>query len=122
MSGHRRVKALDYEDDESDDYDDGYQEEGEYAEGGGQDGTSPEDKEQLQQGLAKVRAALGDGYDVSDQAIQESLWYYYFDADKTIVYLKSMLPTAGVQSKSDRDRPEANSAGQVAKAEAGVAL
>jgi len=91
MSGHRRVKNLDVDEDDFDDYNEYDEAEIEGVEGGGgeEEEMTDEDKEQMMLGMAKVRSALGDDFDVSDAQIQESLWHYWFDADKTIVYLKS---------------------------------
>lgn len=46
--------------------------------------------EQLQEGTAKVRSILGPDMIVSDDDIQESLWYYYYDVEKTVNYILSM--------------------------------
>lgn len=81
---HRRVKDIDYDEDELEDYsDDGYGDEG------GADELSPEDKEQMRIGTAQVKEALGDAFPVSDQAIQDALWHYFYDIDKSVSYLKS---------------------------------
>ena len=90
MSGHRRVKNLDYDDDDIEDYDEEYGEE-QYAATDNSDGMTPEDREQLRQGTLKVRAAMSEAHNFSDQQIQDALWHYWFDADKTIIYLKSMF-------------------------------
>ena len=49
--------------------------------------------EQLQEGTAKVRSILGDGVPVTDREIQDSLWHYYYDVEKTVMYLLSMIAT-----------------------------
>jgi elongation factor 1 alpha-like protein len=81
----RRVKAIDYDDDdlEADDYD--------YEDGdqnGGQEELTDDDKEQMRIGTAKVREALGST-SASDQEIQEALWHYYYDVAQSVSYLKS---------------------------------
>ena len=40
-------------------------------------------------GLGSVRAVLGSeaGGGLSDKDIKDSLWYYYFDVEKTVEYL-----------------------------------
>lgn len=38
----------------------------------------------------RIREVLGSGNDISNKEIEESLWYYYFDLDKTISYLQSI--------------------------------
>jgi len=82
---NRRVKslALDDEFDDYDDYDDNY-------DNGGDSEMSPEDKEQMRLGAIKVREALGPTFQVADSEIQETLWHYYYDVEKSVVYLKSM--------------------------------
>ena len=49
--------------------------------------------EQLQEGTAKVRSILGDGVPVTDREIQDSLWHYYYDVEKTVMYLLSTIAT-----------------------------
>ena len=101
---NRRVKDIAYEADEFNDYDDDDYEQDEgsadslfalvllcslisfsflYAELG------PEDKEQMRQGKIRTREALGNEYTISDEAIEEALWHYYYDISKTVSYLKS---------------------------------
>ena len=69
MARHRFVKALDL-DDELDDYDGGY----EY-----------EEDSQMQESTAQARVLLGP--DFTDKQIQDSLWHYYYDVEKTVNYL-----------------------------------
>jgi hypothetical protein len=94
---HRRVKDIDYDEDEYDEY---YSGEEEYGYDGAdaapaqaasqEDELSPEDKEQMRIGTESVRAALGDAADfVTDDTIQEALWHYYYDVAKSVTYLKS---------------------------------
>ena len=41
---------------------------------------------------ATVRQELGDGFpQVSTKEIEDSLWYYYYDTEKTVHWLRSML-------------------------------
>lgn len=80
MSKHR-IKAVALDDD-YEDYDDDYAEEAE-------EGLTEEDKEQLSAGTVAVRAELGDGFEVTDKEVQDSLWHYYYDIEKTVAYLKS---------------------------------
>ena len=49
--------------------------------------------EQLQDSTAKVRSILDDGVPVTDQEIQDSLWHYYYDVEKTVMYLLSTIAT-----------------------------
>lgn len=86
-AGHQRAKNIDYDDD------DGYSDEDQYEEeGGGADGMTDEDREQLRLGTIQVREALGSSVTATDAQIQESLWHYYYDVGKTVTYLKSMPP------------------------------
>lgn len=91
MSGHRRVKDIDY------DADNIYsEEEDEYAEGEG-DGYTDSDRAQLAALTPVVRAELEEaGMQADDIQIEESLYHYYYDVGKTVAYLKSTsLPRGG---------------------------
>lgn len=46
----------------------------------------------MQIGTASVRSVLGPEVLVSDKEIQDSLWHYYYDVDKTVTYLLSKPP------------------------------
>lgn len=45
--------------------------------------------ERLRQGTIVVREVLGAGLGISDAKIQESLWHYYYDVEKSVNYLLS---------------------------------
>jgi elongation factor 1 alpha-like protein len=78
----RRVKAVDYDDDDGyDDYEEDYN--------GGQDELTEDDKYQLQEGTAKVKSLLGDQIAVTDKEIHDALWHYYYDIEKSVAYLKN---------------------------------
>ncbi|GAB7349235.1 hypothetical protein MBLNU459_g8397t1 [Dothideomycetes sp. NU459] len=94
---HRRVKDIDYDEDELDEYSDN-----EYAEEGGEDELSLEDKEQMRAGTAKVKEALGDAFPVSDQAIQDALWHYFYDIGKSVSYLKNKSAPQQQQPKKQK--------------------
>ncbi|RYP16914.1 hypothetical protein DL765_004838 [Monosporascus sp. GIB2] len=82
MSRHQAYRNYDYEND-LDEYDGG-----EYS--SEEDELSPEDRAQMVAGTAEIRAALGDeASKVTTQQIQEALWHYYYDVDKSIAYLVS---------------------------------
>ncbi|KAK3175119.1 hypothetical protein OEA41_002365 [Lepraria neglecta] len=81
MSRHKLVKALDL-DEELDDFDGG-------TEPGYDDEVSADDKEQLRLGTIKVRDILGEDAGIPDKEIEDSLWHYYYDIDKTVNYLLS---------------------------------
>lgn len=87
MSRHKIVKNLDL-DDELDDYDGA-----DYEDEGGEELTE-EDKENMRVGTIAVREALGDGVPgVTDKDIQEALWHYYYDVEKSVNYLiQSRMP------------------------------
>lgn len=77
MSRHR-VKALSY--DEDDFEDDGY------------DSPDPEEQEFLEQCTAEVLQQLRSGepsVTATRGEVQESLWHYYNDVEKSVNYLRS---------------------------------
>lgn len=74
--------AGDYDSDDLVDYD-----EGDYGEG--EDELSPEDKVAMSQGTADVQKALGDDANkVTAKQIQDALWHYFYDIEKSVSYLK----------------------------------
>ena len=78
---HRRVKNLAVEDDYYDD---------EYDDGDAGVEMTDEDREQMQVGTAMVRSTLGPAFsNLASQDIEEALWHYYYDVDKSVEYLKS---------------------------------
>ncbi|KAL2404080.1 HBS1-like protein [Exophiala dermatitidis] len=98
---NRRVKSLAVDEDDYDDYDD-YDDD---YEGGGDEGLSAEDKEQMRQGTIKVREALGS-FPATDEEIQDSLWHYYYDVAKTVSYLKNKQKTPSGPAKKQKDEPK----------------
>ncbi|KAF1813447.1 hypothetical protein P152DRAFT_434558 [Eremomyces bilateralis CBS 781.70] len=103
---HRRVKNLDYDDD---DY---YEEEG-YDEAGG-DGLSAEDEEQMRIGVQRVREGLGPDHKISDKDIQEALWHYYYDVTKSVSYLKNAQKPAQATPKQTKPESRFDQAAKVA--------
>ncbi|GJC89685.1 HBS1-like protein [Colletotrichum liriopes] len=88
MSRHQAVRNLDY-DEALDEYegDDDFEE-------NEADQLSPEDREAMNIGTATVQSALGPDADkVTAQQIQDALWYYYYDVDKTVSYLQKKFIT-----------------------------
>lgn len=82
MSRHQYIRNLDYQDavDEFEGYSD--------EEGG--DELSPEDRALMNQGIVDVQAALGvEASKVTVAQIEEALWHYYYDIDKSVAYLTS---------------------------------
>jgi hypothetical protein len=72
----QRVKNVDYD---GDDYDDGY------------DSPDPEEQEILEQCTAAVLAQLLSGepsVTASRDEVQEALWHYYNDVEKSVNYLR----------------------------------
>ncbi|KAI4100285.1 MAG: hypothetical protein L6R37_005571 [Teloschistes peruensis] len=76
MSRHKLVKTMDL-DDELDDYDGAH-----YS-----DDLDVADEQHLRQGVINVRAVLGPSVNVRDKDIEDSLWHYYYDEDRTVNYL-----------------------------------
>ncbi|KAI4195942.1 MAG: hypothetical protein LQ350_006876 [Teloschistes chrysophthalmus] len=76
MSRHKLVKTMDL-DDELDAYDGAHY----------NDNLDVADEQHLRQGVINVRAVLGPSANVGDKDIEDSLWHYYYDEDKTVNYL-----------------------------------
>ncbi|KAL2263616.1 hypothetical protein VTK26DRAFT_5978 [Humicola hyalothermophila] len=95
MSRHQYVRNLDYQD-ALDEYE-GYSEEED-------DELSPEDKALMSQGTAAVQAALGvEASKVTVAQIEDALWHYYYDVDKSVTYLTTKFinpPTKAAKSTS----------------------
>ncbi|KAI4603972.1 Hsp70 suppressor, GTPase facilitates ribosomal subunit dissociation [Pestalotiopsis sp. 9143b] len=97
MSRHQAYRNYDYEND-LDEYDggeDGYGEE--------EEGLSAEDKEQMEACTTEIRSILGpQSSKVTTTQIQEALWHYYYDVDKSVTYLitKFIDPPAPKAAKS----------------------
>lgn len=99
-SGFSRTKNVDYEDDDMYD-DDEYWEE--------QEGTgdmTTDDKERMRAGTIRVRDSLGEtSAFVTDEQVHEALWYYYFDVEKSVSYLKNTLGTKSNQDTPKKEKP-----------------
>lgn len=90
MSRHQYIRNLDYED-AVEEYE-GYSEE--------EDELSAEDRALMNQGTADVQAALGvEVSKVTTAQIQEALWHYYYDVDKSVAYLISKFIDPPVKEK-----------------------
>lgn len=62
---------------------------------------------QMAAGTAEIRASLGDeASKVTTQQIQEALWHYYYDVDKSIAYLmnKFIAPTPKVAKATKKQK------------------
>jgi hypothetical protein len=101
----KRVKNIDLEDDHAydsvdstyfDDYNDG------------QDEMTEDDKLHMQEGTAKVRSLLGSEHLVSDKEIQDALWHYYYDVEKSVVYLKNLRKPKASQTPKKAKAPMKN--------------
>ncbi|KAI0483554.1 P-loop containing nucleoside triphosphate hydrolase protein [Xylaria cf. heliscus] len=106
MSRHQAYRNYDYEND-LDEYEGaGYSED--------DDELSPEDRAQMVAGTTQVRAALGsDSSKVTTTQIEEALWHYYYDIDKSVAYLASKYispkpakPPAQKNKSTDDKYPE----------------
>ncbi|KAK8053508.1 P-loop containing nucleoside triphosphate hydrolase protein [Apiospora saccharicola] len=104
MSRHQAYRNYDYEND-LDEFDgqEAYEEEEE---------LSPEDKAQMEAGTAQVRDALGPQTSkVTTAQIQDALWHYFYDIDKTVAY----LVTKHIASpKAAKSAPPQKNKGEVA--------
>ncbi|KAI9657827.1 MAG: Hsp70 suppressor, GTPase facilitates ribosomal subunit dissociation [Alyxoria varia] len=86
MPGHRRVKDIEL----GDDYDDFGSDDGNLN--GQAEELSPEDQEQMRQGTIAVREQLEPaGINASKSEIEETLYYYFYDVEKSVGYIKSKL-------------------------------
>ena len=52
----------------------------------------------MQEGTAQVRSILGPEVAISDKDIQDSLWHYYYDIERTVTYLLSVSRSLSVIS------------------------
>ncbi|KAF4945415.1 hypothetical protein FGADI_11917 [Fusarium gaditjirri] len=81
MSRHRIVHTFDTNDIVSE-FD------GDYYEDEAEDELSPEDRQAMEEGTVEVRRALGtEANKVTKAQIEEALWHYYYDIDKSVTYL-----------------------------------
>ncbi|KAL9015493.1 MAG: hypothetical protein Q9185_007113 [Variospora sp. 1 TL-2023] len=97
MSRHKLIKSMDL-DDELDDFD-GVNYDDDFD---ASDELTADDKVRLREGVAQVRAVLGPSISLNDKDIEDSLWHYYYDVDKTINYL--LLQQAPAQSKASKKK------------------
>lgn len=104
----RRVKAVDFDEDD-DDYD--YEE-------GGEDEMSPEDQTKMQELTIKVKEELGPNVPVSERQIQDLLWNYYWDVERTVAELKTY---AKPKEKKKKKTEQLNRFDQAANAAASKA-
>ncbi|CAI0651041.1 unnamed protein product [Colletotrichum noveboracense] len=100
MSRHQAVRNLDYEE-VLDEYDaDDYEDENEGEQ------LSAEDRQAMAEGTQFVRSSLGSDADkVTTQQIQDALWHYFYDIEKSVSYLKKKFidPPPKQESKKTKD-------------------
>ncbi|OAA70288.1 elongation factor Tu GTP binding domain protein [Cordyceps fumosorosea ARSEF 2679] len=88
------------DDDFYDPHEDDYEEE--------DDGLSPEDKVSMARGTEEVQKALGqDASKVSVAQIQEALWHYYYDVEKSVGYLQKTFISPTPKPTPKKAAPEA---------------
>lgn len=96
MSRHQAYRNYDYEND-LDEYD------GDEDYGEEEAELSPEDKAQMEAATMEVQGALGpQASKVTTTQIQDALWHYYYDVNKTVTYLvdRYIAPPAPKASKA----------------------
>lgn len=100
MSRHQAVRNLDYEE-VLDEYDaDDYEDENEVEQ------LSAEDRQAMAEGTQFVRSSLGSDADkVTTQQIQDALWHYFYDIEKSVSYLKKKFidPPPKQEPKKTKD-------------------
>ncbi|KAF4891967.1 HBS1-like protein [Colletotrichum viniferum] len=100
MSRHQAVRNLDYEE-VLDEYDaDDYEDENEGEQ------LSAEDRQAMAEGTQFVRSSLGSDADkVTTQQIQDALWHYFYDIEKSVSYLKKKFidPPPKQEPKKNKD-------------------
>jgi HBS1 N-terminus len=94
---NRRIKSLEADGDYGDEdyYEDNYDGGDGDGDGDGDNELTEDDKEQMRLGTTKVRETLGPAFAISDKDIQEALWHYYYDVEKSAAYLRSMEHSLG---------------------------
>ena len=90
MSRHRLYRNYDYEND-LDEYD-------------GEAEEDPEARQLMKDGIKKVQEALGPSADkVTVVQIEEALWHYYYDIDKSVGYLMDKFVTPKPKPKKQTE-------------------
>ncbi|KAF4334168.1 elongation factor 1-alpha [Fusarium beomiforme] len=100
MSRHRIVHTFDTNEIVSEFDGDDYEEDEE-------DELSPEDRQAMDDGTAEVRRVLGtEANKVTKAQIEEALWHYYYDIDKSVTYLMKtfIAPAPKPAKKAPEDR------------------
>lgn len=96
-----------YEDNEDDYEDDDYEQDG-----GGE--LSAEDQAQMNAATLETQQILGPQADkVTKQQIQEALWYYYYDVDKSVAYIiNKFIDPAPKVTKTKKEAKKADTEGE----------
>jgi len=97
MSRHQAFRNYDYEND-LDEYEGGFEDEEE---------ISQEDRDQMAAATAKVQEAMGSqaAFLTTDQ-IQEALWHYYYDVEKSVAYLTKKFISPPKEKKAAEPSPD----------------
>ncbi|KAF0409678.1 P-loop containing nucleoside triphosphate hydrolase protein [Gigaspora margarita] len=105
MSRHRNIRKLNVAEI--------FEEEYEYEEEYGNENfeMTLKHKEQMEEGKIKVKSIIGQVEGITDKDIEETLWYYYFDTEKTINWLldKAHKAQARKQKQSQKQAVSNNS-------------
>jgi elongation factor 1 alpha-like protein len=104
MASHKRVKDIDYDEDDlySGDEDD-------YDNAGG-DGLTEEDKDNFATLTPVVRAELDEaGLQVETKEIEDALWHYFWDVGKSVTYLKNAKQPKTPAAKTQPTKEKAKS-------------
>ncbi|KAK6343614.1 Hsp70 suppressor, GTPase facilitates ribosomal subunit dissociation [Orbilia blumenaviensis] len=100
MSRHKIIRTMNLAD-ELDDFDgeeDYYEEE---------EGMSSSDKARMADGLRRVREVIGNDIpSLTDEKIEETLWYYYFDVERSITYLLNQVGATEKKKQKKAVAPE----------------
>lgn len=88
-------------------YDDDDLYDGEAYEGEQEEELSPEDKAAMEKGTADVQKSLGaNASKVTVKQIQEALWHYYYDVEKSVAYLSKTFIAPPPPKPAPKKAPE----------------
>ncbi|KAM0723751.1 hypothetical protein Q7P37_000741 [Cladosporium fusiforme] len=103
MSGHKRVKDIDYDDDDI------YSGDEEEYDNTGDDGLTAEDRQNFSTLTPVVRAELDEaGVQAENKEIEDALWHYFWDVGKSVTYLKNAKQpkTPSAKSVTPKEKPK----------------
>ncbi|CAG8519580.1 14783_t:CDS:10 [Dentiscutata erythropus] len=101
MSRHRNIRKLNV----AEIFEEEYEYEEEY--GGENFEMTLKHKKQMEEGKTKIKSVIGQVEGITDKDIEDTLWYYYFDTEKTINWLLDKAHKA--QSRKQKQAPSNNS-------------